>query len=441
MTIAINSSLNCKISGTVSLLPTTYAISTTILPSSINCPITFQGTSDNSGLGTIIKWMGGNNDSMLQVGRYMVLKNLYLYNGNASTLLIGIDSLAIGTTYTTAHYVVTMEHVQVSDCYIGYAFNNTYEIRSTDCFVRNCTIGFDVRTATTTLNFYNCHIITCYTGITDKNGIGCIQLLWDTGTIEGCYTYGIDMAMPNSSAVEFHNTYFEANTQHRLSNRVKLLNVSIDHDGEANHCFTAPGVPLVADQSPFDIISATYIVIECGGLYIGATTTLCTFSGNIQKNTSGDYGSGSILLKDKLQLSGAKALYANDILMFGKIDTKSYKILETPMIDASVAYLNNILTVDELWKTGNLTYVVDAYLVVETAIATTATAFLVKSGYSGLYNQIFDYTFALNTIAVGTYRIPLTGAAPVLIYPYAYSYAVSTTAETSGRFKIVLITI
>ena len=72
-----------------------------------------------------------------------------------------------------------------------------------------------------------------------------------------------------------------------------------------------------------------------------------------------------------------------------------------------------------------------AQIIVDTLVTVTEGNFTVS------INEVATKTFTTN-VAVGAYELPLVAAAPTAIYPAAFTYKVAGTAETSGKYKVVL---
>lgn len=421
MTAEINAAIASlsNYDGTVKFHSTIYAISTTLVFQNAESPILLEGSgSYESSKGTVIKWIGGNSDSMIDMVSYVCLDNMFIYNGNSATSLIGLDFLGVSGTAVT-HNVLNKVHVK--SCAVGYAFNYAYYTSLNDCISSYNTIGYDLRTEANNINFVSCHSDHDATAITNANGTGARQVHWSGGSIENATTYGISLSQNNSTAWKFTNTYFESNYQHLLAGYVSITDFFMNHDGGSG------------TRQPFDIAGSRAITIISGGTSTDITD-LFTISGS-----ASSYTDKGIYIEDRYNKAALLASFQtllDDWVATGYFDPKCFNFLETPFQDASGAVSTKILTIGNGWVGGKTPTIVAAYVVVETAVVVTGGSFTVTVA-NNVPTTYATYEFT-DDVAVGIHALTLSATA---MAPASQSYTVTGTAETSGSYKVVLICI
>ncbi len=419
MTSAINSAINSITSGDVIFSGNIYAVSTTLESSTASHPIKLKGNGKvETNRGTRIKWIGGDSDSILELNSYMQVEDMTIYNGNSSTGLIGIDALGADGVVPKTHLI--LRNVHVKSCAVNYAFQYSYYNNLYDCTSSYGDIGFDMRTHANNTNFWGCHITAGVIGITNENGSGSLQMLWSGGSIEKCTAYGIKTRHESTQAWVFLNPYLENNYQHLINGHIRIDRPYINSDGGDG---TRP---------PFDISSANDVQI-LSPYMTPDITQLFTISGSASAYAS----KGITVIAPYDSTEVAASIYATPaFLTRGYINSLSYVRVETPWYDASGAIEENIITIGEADGLGVSARLIYAQIIVDTLVTVTGSNFTVSMGKSATFNEVATKTFTTN-VDVGAYELPLVDAAPMTIYPAAYSYKVAGTAATSGKYKVV----
>lgn len=415
----INTALNAITTGEIRFLGNIYAVSTTILSSTALHPVKFRGTGKIEATGgTRIKWIGGNSDSIIELNSYMQMEDIFVYNGNASTSLIGIDLLGDAGQPKTN---IIMKNVHVKTCAVNYAFNYAYYNELFSCKSSYGSIGFDLRTEANSTIFHGCKSSADAIGITNENGTGSRQILWNGGSIEAATAYGIKTLQASTLGWVFVNPYLESNYQHLINGHIKIDRPFINDDGGAG---TRP---------PFDISGSSNV--EINSPYMSAAITqLFTISG-----LAAAYNPRGITIKAPFDAPEvAASIYATPaFLTGGYINADSYIKVETGWFTASGAISENIITVGEGDGLGVSATLVYAQIIVDTAVVVTGSNFTVTMGRTATFDEYINTTFTTDR-AVGVYNLALVGAAAMTMYPTTYTYKVTGTAETSGKYKIVL---
>jgi len=419
MITAINAATNSITTGEVRFLGNIYAVSATILSSTALHPIKFKGTGKIEATGgTRIKWIGGNSDSIIELNSFMQMEDMYIYNGNAATGLIGIDMLG-DSGQSKAE--ISLYNVHVKNCAVNYAFEYSYYVRFYGCMSSYGDIGFDLRTHANDITFIGCRVSTDVIGITNENGTASRGVRWIGDSIESTAAYGIKTLQASTQGWYFLNPHLESNYQHSINGHIKIDRPYINGDGGAG---TRP---------PFDISGSAHVEIDSP--YMSASITqLFTLSG-----LAAAYNSSGITIRAPFDAPEvATSIYATPtFLTGGYINKESYIKIETDWFDASGAIAENVITVGQADGIGPSATLVAAQLVVDTAVSVTASEFIITMGRSPAYNTYINTTFTTDR-AVGVYDLPLVGAAPMTVSPASYTYRVTGTAETSGKYKIVL---
>jgi hypothetical protein len=423
MTSAINAALASITTGVVRLLPTIYAVSETLnVPTHVhlNGSVLYVSTSG----GTIIKWIGGNSDDIIQMTSYADLSDMYIYNSNSSTALTGVN--CIGTSGTPImHNNFTNIHVKL--CAAGFMWEYSYYETLRNVNTTYNDIGYDLQSLANAITFFGCNSTTDVIGITDTNGTGASGITWIGGAIENATGFGIKMSDSGSVYSNnwlFDNVYFEGNYQHQIAKTITITNAFINKDGGEG------------DRPPFDIVSSKGVKLHCK--YISNDITeLFTISG-----ASGLYDPHSIDVQTTLnQVSIANSLYQSNWLRDGYINRNSYQFVETDWLDASSAQEISILGKGEAWNLEKR-YLLDAFVVVDTDIVLDGADMVVSMGYGAGFNNKINHTFSSAPVAAtGTYRLDAaTGITTTEIYyPATYQYKCVSSAETSGKFKFVFV--
>lgn len=421
--VQINAALASINVGVVKLSAITYNITSTIFKDSAECAVSIVGSGNYPSIvfakGTNLAWKGGSSDSVVRLSSFMSLKDMFIYNGNSATDVIGIDCLGDSSQGIVANKI---SNVSVKSFSVGIAFNFAWYTTLYDVSVLYCGIGFDLRMEANNINFYNCHISACTIGITDENTAGgsARQMLWSGGSIEGCTAYGIKTRQESTIAWVFLNPYLEKNYQHLINGHIRIDRPFINRDGGEG---TRP---------PFDISSAADVQILSP--YMSSDITqLFTISGSASAYAS----KGITVIAPYDSTEVAASIYATpDFLTRGYIDSLSYVRVETPWYDASGAIKENIITSGEADGLGASATLIYAQIIVDTLVTVTGSNFTVSMGRSATFNEVATKTFTTN-VGVGAYELPLVAAAPMSIYPAAFTYKVTGTAETSGKYKVV----
>lgn len=416
---AINTAANSINTGYVRFLGNIYAVSTTIISPTALHPIKFVGTGKIEATGgTRIKWIGGNSDSIIELNSFMQMEDIYVYNGNTATGLIGIDMLGDAGQ---GKIKIILTNVHVKNCSVNYAFEYSYYNELYSCSSSYGDIGFDLRTHANDITFTGCHISTDAIGITNENGTGSRGVRWIGGSIESTTAYGIKTLQASTHGWYFLNPYLESNYQHLINGHIKIERPYINGDGGAGA------------RPPFDISGSAHVEIDSP--YMSASITqLFTISG-----LAAAYNSSGITIRAPFDAPEvATSIYATPaFLTGGYINKESYIKIETDWFDASGAIAENVITIGQADGIGASATLVAAQLVVDTPVVVTGSNFTIGMGRSASYDQYIATTFTTNK-AVGVYDLPLVGAAPMKMYPASYTYRVTGTAETSGKYKIVL---
>lgn len=419
MTNAINTAVNSILSGEVLFLAQIYRVNTTIESSTVQHPVRLRGTGKIlTTAGTRLKWMGGNSDSIIEINSFMQLYDMFIYNGNNATGLIGVDLLGdSGQSKTTT----VLRGVSVKLCAVGFAFEWSWYNTLENCLSSYNDVGYDLKTHSNNINFYNCHSQNDGTAITNKNGTISYQVLWSGGSIEGATALGIEATQTSTDKWVFLNPYMERNYQHSIAGHISIIDPFINKDGGDS-----------GERPVFDIAGSANVLIERPFLST-SVTQLFTISGSAAAYTVG----GISVIAPFNRTDVATSIYATPaFLTDGYLHNSMFTTVESPWFDASGAISENIITTGEKWKL-NGRYLVAAQVVVDTAVVVTGSDFTVTMGYGGSFNNIINTTFTTDR-AVGVHNLPLVAAAPVVMYPGSYTYKVTGTAETSGKYKIVL---
>jgi hypothetical protein len=415
-----------NLGGTVYFPCGSYAVSATITPTSLAIPITFKGDGKyETTQGTRIKWIGGNNDSILKPPSYATIQDMFIYNSNSSTGLIGIDMLGTGLNPLGR---VRCVNVDVKDCASGWAFEQSYYNELTSCSALYNNIGFDLRQEANAITFINCSANVNAKGISDENvaGGGARSITWMGGTFEGNTTAGINISASSlSTGWVFNGAYFEDNYQTAvLRNNVELIAPFINADGVSGGVSVRPAIDIAASRGiRITNLSAT-----------NSVTDLFTFSGG-----TNDYlGSGTYISQTFNGAAFSNSFY-NDLTPFVRnyYDPNTYSVLETEWFDASVSTARTLTALNN----GNITNkrpLVAAYLIVDTAIVPIASNFKVGMGRNVAFDDTATDTYT-TTVTAGTYSIPIVASAPDELFPFSFVYKTTYNAATSGLFKFQFV--
>ena len=424
MTAAINAAIASITGGIVFFHAVEYAVTSTVRSTVAQPPIILQGASCYpASLGTRIKWIGGNNDSIVELSSFMNLRDMYIYNGNSATGIIGVDMLGSGIQPKTTNL---LNNVAVKGCAIGFAYNWAYYTTNFNCSVSYCTTGFDLRTEANNVDFYGCRITTCDVGISGFNSTGTSQVLYSGGSIEACTVYGIKCSSFCQGWV-FHNTYFESNHQHLINGYTTIYEAHLNHEGKDGG---------IAGVNPaFDIAGAMDVTLSIASMS-NDVTRLFILSG-----LAAAYAPDSVKIDAKYHKAAvAASIFESPFLRDGYITNDSFTLIETPWYDASGPISELLITIGERWKADRKKLVL-AYMVVDTIVVVAGT-FTVTFGESGGYNHV-NSTWNTDR-AVGVHALTLIPTVPGVaetIAPGSYSYRVTGTDETSGRYKVVIVLI
>jgi hypothetical protein len=422
MITAINASIASIVAagGNIIFSPKIYATSTSITFSA-NSPVTLKGMGNyGTTMGTTVKWIGGNSDSIVDMMSYVNIEDMYIYNSNSSTALVGIDCIGASSPSIARNI---LKNVHVKSCAYGISFNYAWYDSLYDCTFSYNDCGIYMGQEANNIDFWNCHIDNNAIGIEKGTTGNSSQILFSGGSIENSSAYGIKItADPDTAETRgwiFDNVYFEDNYQHLLKDRIWIRNCFVDSDGDAG---TRP---------PFDVAQSRDIEIQVNTT--NDITQLVTFSGAVT-----DYYANSILIRDPYNDDAvAASLFKSDLIPAGKFKTEQFATLETEWVDASGAFERVLIAINEGWATRGK-YLIDAYIVVDTEVAVTASSFTVTMGYDAGFDNKVVHEFTSN-VAVGATRLSFASESAQIIYSASYTYKVTGTAETSGRYKLVFM--
>jgi len=425
--IEINAALQFKANAPKVILGAkTYNIAGTITRGVIGVAGEFPYSLIGSGVydgkataGTRLNWVGGNNDSMVEVSGYAVVKNINLLNGNGATGIVGFDcSGLIGTLFRTNG---TLENLMAKGLGTGFKVNYYGYLSGTRLSAYYCGIGFDIQTEANSLTFTNCAASRCGIGVTDRNGQGSRSVTFNGLAVEGSTTYGLDLGGNASAAYTITSLYTEGNARAmRLRKTVNIQGAFINE--KVNK-------PILLDGCA---------EIHLSGLTVRADVTqLIEISGSIA-----GYAPNSLFIDSGLlKLITANSIIAHpELLSSGILHPTSYTKIETPWLttDALQIVPASVLGENFALSGRNPRVLAALYLVVETPVEFTVPV-VVGVGRTGTtYVDYAKDTFSSNPLAKGVYSIPLSSA-PVGInwYSYAYNYYFSISAGTGGRVKLI----
>lgn len=417
MTTAINAAINSKPNGDahVKLLATSYAVSATLTHTLTEAPVIIQGSGNyESSKGTRIKWIGGNSDSIVALPAYGTIEDVFIYNGNAATTIIGID--LIGTDANNNRANCRLRNVTVKSCAIGYAFDWSWNNHLDFCWALYNGTGFDLRTEANAITCTSCVANANGIGITDKNGSGARGVTWNGGAIQLSTTVGLDYGTINvSSAWVFTGTYFEGNAQTaKLAKIITIKDAFINGDGVS------------AGNPAFDITGSRGVRLE--NIYpAGSIASLVTFSGA----DAAYIGQSVYITAPYHQSVVAKALYDNPKpLSLGWMHPTCYVKVETGWVDTASANNSAVSIVGENFDLAERRLV--AMYMVNKSSVVFAAPFTVGMGRLAGYVDLATATFSTSPLAVGTRNVPLVGTAPAAYTSSVYSYFTSSTANSGG---------
>lgn len=412
--------------GTVYFPCGSYAVSATITTSSLAIPITFKGDGRlGISTGTSIKWIGGNNTSVLKPPSFATIQDMFIYNSNSSTGLIGIDMIG---TLANSRGRIRCVNVDVKSCSSGWAFLYSYYNELTSCSALYNTIGFDLRRSANAITFLNCSANANQTGITDKNAIpsGAQSITWIGGTFEGNTVVGINIEKSSLSLDwVFTGTYFESNYQTAiLGNSIELISPFLNHEGVSGGSSARPAIVIAASRG----IRITNLNAS------NDITNLVSFTG-----AETDYLPNATYISKSYNGNAFNNDFYNDLTPFehNYYDPDTYAVLETEWFDASVSTTRTLTALNN-GNTVNRRSLVAAYLIVDTAIVPIASNFKVGMGYNVAHDNKATNTYT-TTVSSGTYKIPIVAGAPDPMYPFNYVYKTTYNAATSGLFKFMFV--
>jgi len=405
--------------ATVRLLAKEYVIAATVMHPAGEAPVALLGSGNyESSKGTRFKWVGGNNDSIVALPAYGVIKDVFIRNGNSSTGIIGVD--LVGTSAAAGAYrsYADIENTTVKSCAYGYAFDWSWSDTITNATALYCGVGFDLRTESNSALFTNCHAVACGIGINDSNGSGARGVTWVGGSIELSTTVGIDYSYGNVSAAwVFTGTYFESNAQTaKLAKIITISDAFINGDGVA------------AGNPAFAIVASRGIRLE--NLYpAGSITNLVSFTG-----ADAAYVAQSVTISAPYHKSLiATAIYGNPkALSLGWLHPSCYTKIETEWINTSSANNSAVSMVGE--NSGLAERKLVAMYMINKSTVSFAAPFVVGMGRSAGYVDLATATFASSPLASGVRNIPLVGGAPATYTSSAYNYFTSSTANSGGGY-------
>jgi hypothetical protein len=405
------------------LIPHTAPVaigSTLIMP---ECPITIKGYGNyETSKGSRIKWIGGNNDSVIEINAYNSIKDIFIYNGNSATGVIGIDAKGVLAGRTPIHLVLDNVHVKSFDK--GYSFSYSWYNEFRSVVASYCNVGYEIGIEVNNTDFYACHANVCGKGISLIAGSR--QVLWS-----GCsFELNTDVAIDLGTGIfaynwTIENPYFEGNRQTlKACGMFKMDNAFINGDW---------------------INTVDNTALACIE-FIGASMCEITntfFSPEIPANKAFAFGAGvtspnSIVIgKVFPSLNWATALRDYPALIdLGVLNSQlsNIKIVMTDLYDANVANSKFFLPFG-IGLEGNNAYTVSAYLITEEAIT---GSFTVKAGRNTTYDQIFNQTFASGVAAIGTQKLTLANEL-YFLYPVTYQNKIINTAASAGKFRVMFV--
>ena len=266
-------------SPTVRLLSQIYAVSQTIhfepLTPVMDGANLWGMSNYHTQNGTVIKWIGGNYDTIIRLRNWTTIENLFIYVPTAANI-IGVSMLGDLTYPVTTNII---RNVHVKSAYAGFAIRYGYYTSFYDCHTSYCDHGYDLRTEANNIAFHNCHSHINGVGITDYNGQGSRAMTWIGGSIELSTSHGILMSVGLSSTWLFDHTYFESNYKHVLAGFVTINGAFVNADGY-DIAGSRPAFDIVASrQVRLDIhliddvtqlfdISADQVYYTPGGVYV-----------------------------------------------------------------------------------------------------------------------------------------------------------------------------
>jgi len=369
--------------------------------------------------GTAFAWHGGNNTSAIKLPGYGSIEDIFLYNGNAATVVVGIDMVGPSAVDNRANCHLT--NVTSQGFAVGFAFDFAWNCDLRFCWALHNTIGYDIRTEANALTFTGCVANSNDTGVTHNNGSGARGVLWSGGAIQGSAIVGIDLSSVNvSSAWVFDAVYFEANYRTAiLGGHVELNRPFINGDGGSGarppiQIAWSRGVSVV-DAYPDNSVTNLFECTGADGVYVGNSIYVTS-----------NYSRASV----------QKSVYDNtNILGLGWLDPECYQTIETEWINANAAYLKPISYPLQAFNLRERK-LIRCTMMVMTQIQVIAPDFTVGVGRSAGYVDAATRAFVAN-VPVGVYDIPIVGGAPLTWYSNVYSYWASGTAETSGMYKLI----
>lgn len=413
--VQINAAINSiPTGGVVRLSNRLYVLASSIVYPTESA-ITLSGVANyESSKGTRLKWMGGNSLSIVKMSGYSGLTDVFIYNGNAATNLIGVDLVGVDANNNRAN--CRLRNVTVKSCSIGYAFDWSWNNHLDFCWALYNGTGFDLRTEANAITFTGCVANANGIGVTDKNGSGARGVTWNGGAIQLSTTVGLDYGTINvSSAWVFTGTYFEGNAKTaKLAKIITIKDSFINGDGVS------------AGNPAFEITGSRGVRLE--NIYPdGSITNLLTFSG-----ADAAYVGQSVYITAPYHQSlVAKALYDNPKpLSLGWMHPTCYVKVETEWINTSSANNSAVSIVDENFSLAERRLV--AMYMVNKSSVSFVSPFTVGMGRLAGYVDLATATFNTSPLAVGTRNVPLVGAAPATYTSSAYSYFTSSTANSGG---------
>lgn len=379
-----------------------YAVSTTLNTYSAT---NITGVSNyETSQGTRIKWIGGNNDSIVALYDYNVISNIFIYNGNASTGIIGVDCIgAAGANRRSSH--LTMKNVSVKSCAVGMSMKYMWYNSIEQFSATYCTTGIYIDTAVNNTVFTACHTSNTTNGIVSVTGGYSLQIAFNSCSFESSSADAIDSTDP----VEwyFNNCYFELNSTY-------CAKLTSPKGVTFKRCFVTnclKGINVIGNH----------------GLEVDSCTFNLSGTDKINGFTfSGDFADEAIWKKNRLVISNITTTSATvgyltsaierypELVTEGLFDfnKSNITILETGLLDASTTQTECIIPY--LSKRG-IAHKRMSLALLEVYDPIVTTGFRVRFGYSGNYDQYINNLYS-SDVSAGIHILPnvTPGLSPIL---------------------------
>lgn len=420
--------------GTVYLPQNDFAIGSTILmPDKIPILIKGNGNSESQN-GTRITWIGGNDDSVIEINDCNHIKNLFIRNGNNASGVVALD--CIGSAGGRSPSRIILNNIRVKGFALGFGLAWGYYNTLIECSMTYCDIGYKFGLQANNTGLYGCHANMCGKGIVTHEGAS-RQIGYYSCSLESSTDCAIDMSATYAVCWTFEGLYLENNKQSaKIRGTVTFNEVYINADwvntvdNDSLACFEIQSTG--AGGIKFDHMYFT------GGIPLDKHYYFsdCPATGtkhSIKFGTQHGSGLASCLALDIYATSSA---FNNGLI---DIEHSQIKLVKTPILDASTVQLDNIIPpMDAEYRGYTL---IGAYLLITQAIVVDDTypSLDIRVGrtVAASYGDYVNYSSG-GALPVGKVKLPMVTNTHI-VSPEHYKYRMNNSRALSGKYQVVLI--